>query len=99
MEYSGFHNSREGQNRFEIHHRSVVRGAPVSERVGEHGGADDYRIVSPNLEESPRTGKHVFVSRPMGSGRLATLPSEVRPQRGLAFARPLIEMCRLECAR
>jgi hypothetical protein len=63
MKNSGFHNnSREDQDRFEIHHRSVVQSAPVSEQVGEqHGGvADDYRIVALNLEASPRTGKHVF---------------------------------------
>jgi hypothetical protein len=29
--------------------------------LGEHGGADDYRIVSLNLEASPPTGKHVFL--------------------------------------
>src|SRR5271165_30521 len=99
MKNSGFHNnSREGQDRFEIHHRSVVQSAPVSEQVeGAAWGVPTTTASSHLIWKHRREPASTFFgSRRIRSDCLVTLPSEVRPYRGLAFGRPLIEMCRFE---
>src|SRR5271165_6421696 len=65
MKNSGFHNnSRESQDRFEIHHRASSRGRRFLSKWGEqHGGADDYRsshLIWKHRREPASTFFYVF---------------------------------------